>query len=83
MQLSINMSDELFLSINESKKNLAQLAKQKLAFELYKNHKISLSQGANFLDTDMYTFMQMLSKNGTPVIDNYDIEAELENLKDI
>lgn len=50
MQLAIEIPDELFLSINETKQNLVQLAKQKLALELYKNHKISISQGAKFLE---------------------------------
>jgi len=77
------MSDELFLSINETSENLVVMAKQKLAFELYKNHKISISQGASFLNTDIYSFMQMLSQSNIPVIDNYDIEAELANLKDL
>ena len=83
MQLAIDIPDELFLSINESKQNLIRIAKQKLAFELYKSHKISISQGAKFLDMDIYTFMKLLSKNQIPVIDDYDIKAELNALKGI
>jgi len=81
MQLAIEIPDELFLSINESKQNLVQLAKQKLALELYKSHKISISQGAKFLDMDIYSFMKLLNKNHIPAIDDYDIEAELEALR--
>ncbi len=83
MQLAIDIPDELFLSINESKQNLIQIAKQKLALELYENHKISISQGAIFLDMDIYSFMKFLSHHKIPVIDNYDIEAELNALKGI
>lgn len=83
MQLAIDIPDELFLSINESKQNLIQIAKQKLALELYKSHKISISQGAKFLDTDIYSFMKLLNKYQIPAIDDYDIEAELEALRGI
>ena len=81
MQLAIEIPDELFLSINESKQNLIQMAKQKLALELYKNHKISISQGAKFLEMDIYSFMKLLNKYQIPAIDDYDIEAELNALK--
>jgi len=83
MQLAIDIPDELFLSINESKQNLINMAKQKLALELYKNHKISISQGAKFLDQDIYSFMKLLSEHKIPAIDDYDIKAELEALKGI
>jgi predicted HTH domain antitoxin len=83
MQLAIDIPDELFLSVNESKQNLIQIIKQKLALELYENHKISISQGATFLDMDIYSFMKFLSNHKIPVIDDYDIEAELNALKGI
>ena len=83
MQLAIEIPDELFLSINESKQNLIEIAKQKLALELYKNHKISISQGAKFLDKDIYSFMKLLNKYQIPAIDDYDIKAELKALKGI
>jgi len=83
MQLAIEIPDDLFLSINESKNNLIQMAKQKLALELYKSHKISISQGAKFLEMDIYSFMKLLNQHQIPAIDNYDIEAELTNLKRI
>lgn len=83
MQLAIEIPDELFLSINESKQNLVELAKQKLTLELYKSHKISISQGAKFLEMDIYTFMKLLNHNHIPAIDDYDIEAELETLRGI
>ena len=81
MQLSIEIPDDLFLSINEDENSLASLAKQKLTLKLYKKHKISLSQGAELLDMDIYTFMQLLSKNKIPVIDDYDIEIKLQSFK--
>jgi predicted HTH domain antitoxin len=78
MKLAINIPDELFLSINETPQNLVNIAKQKLALELYKNHKISISQGAKFLDMDIYSFMKLLNEHQIPAIDDYDIEAELD-----
>jgi len=82
VQLYIDIPDELFLSINESKQNLIHIAKQKLILELYKNHKISISQGAKFLDVDIYSFIKLLSENQISTIDDYDIEAELDSIKD-
>lgn len=83
MQIAIDIPDELFLTINESKQNLIQIAKQKLALELYKSHKISVSQGARFLDMDIYSFMKLLSNHQIPAIDDYDIKAELDALRGI
>ena len=83
MQLAVDIPDELFLSINESKQNLIRIVKQKLALEFYKNHKISISQGAKFLDMNIYAFMKLLSEHQIPTIDDYDIKAELEALNEI
>ena len=57
--------------------NLVNIAKQKLTLELYKNHKISIGQGARFLEMDIYSFMKFLNKYQIPAIDDYDIQAEL------
>ena len=81
MQLAINIPDDLFLSINESSQNLVNIAKQKLTLELYKNHKISIAQGAKFLEMDIYAFMKLLNEHQIPAIDDYNIEAELKVLK--
>ena len=81
MQLAINIPDDLFLSINESSQNLVNIAKQKLILELYKSHKVSIGQGAKFLEMDIYSFMKLLNEHQIPAIDDYDIEAELESLK--
>jgi predicted HTH domain antitoxin len=59
------------------------MVKQKLALELYKSHKISISQSAKFLDMDIYSFMKLLNKYQIPAIDDYDIEAELDALRGI
>jgi predicted HTH domain antitoxin len=80
MQLAIDIPDELFFSINETPQNLVAMAKQKLAIELYKNQKISISQGAKFLGMDIYAFMKLLSEYEIPVIEDYDIESELGNI---
>jgi predicted HTH domain antitoxin len=80
MQLSINVPDDLFVNINETKQNLTNMLKQKLAIELYKNGKISVSQGAKLLEVDIYAFMKLLSDNEIVVIDDYDIECELRSI---
>jgi len=69
MQLAINIPDDLFFSINESSQNLVNIAKQKLTLELYKNHKISIAQGAKFLEMDIYAFMKLLNKHKIPAIE--------------
>jgi predicted HTH domain antitoxin len=80
MQLAIEIPDDIFLSINESKQNLVTIAKQKLALDLYKNHKISISQAAKFLGMDIYEFMKLLDSYKIPAIDDYDIVSELKEL---
>ena len=80
MQLEIDIPDELFDSINETQNSLSKLLKQKLAIELYKEDKISISQGANLLETDIYSFMKLLNEHKIPAIENYDIKAELKSL---
>jgi predicted HTH domain antitoxin len=42
---------------------------------------LALEQGAKFLEMDIYSFMKLLSNHKIPVIDDYDIEAELNTLK--
>jgi len=83
MQLTLNIPDELFLTINETQQSLMQQLKEELILKLYKNHKISISQGANYLDMDIYSFIKLLNTHKIPAIDDYDIEAELEAIKDI
>ena len=77
MNLAINIPDNIFFGINETEQSLTQLLKEKLALELYKSHQISLTQGAKMLSMDIYEFMSFVSKNGIPVIDDYDIEDEV------
>ncbi len=81
MQLSVEIPDDIFLTINESKDNLKKLIKQKLVLEMYAREKISASQGAKLLNTDIYSFMKFLSQNGISPIEDYDIKAELESLE--
>ena len=81
MQLSFEIPDDIFLGINESKENLKKIVKQKFVLELYTREKISTSQGAKLLNTDIYSFMKFLSQNGVSPIENYDIQAELDSLE--
>ncbi len=83
MNLAINIPDNICFGINETEQSLTQLLKEKLALELYKSHQISLTQGAKMLSMDIYEFMSFVSKNGIPVIDDYDIEDEVAFAKSI
>jgi predicted HTH domain antitoxin len=83
MQLTFNIPDNIFFGINETEQSLTQMLKEKLALELYKSHQISLSQGAKIVSMDIYEFMDLVSKNGIPVIDDYDIEDEVALAKSI
>ncbi len=77
MNIAIDIPDNIFFGINETEQSLSQMLKEKLALELYKSHQISLTQGAKIVSMDIYEFMQFVSKHEIPVIDDYDIEAEL------
>jgi len=59
------------------------MLKENLALELYKSHQISLSQGAKIVSMDIYEFMKFVSRHKIPVIEDYDIEAELANARTI
>ncbi len=81
MKLSINVPDNIFFGINQTERSLTQLLKEKLAFELYSSHQISLTQGAKIVSMDIYDFMSLLSKNGIEVISDYNIEEEVAKAK--
>jgi len=83
MNLAINIPDNIFFGINETEQSLTQLLKEKLALELYGSHQISLTQGAKMLAMDIYEFMNFVSKEGIPVIDDYDIADEVAEAKSI
>ena len=83
MNIAVNIPDNIFFGINETEQSLAQLLKEKLALELYKSHQISLSQGAKIVSMDIYEFMTFVSKNGIPVIEDYDIADEVATAKSI
>ena len=83
MQLSIDIPDNIFFGINETEQSLTLLLKQKLALELYKSHQISITQGAKLVSMDIYEFMKLLSQYKIPIIDDYDIEDEVENAKQL
>ena len=83
MNLAINIPDNIFYGINETEQSLTKLLKEKLALELYKSHQVSLTQGAKIVSMDIYEFMTFVSKNGIPVIDDYDIENEVNIAKSI
>ena len=81
MHLTIDVPDNIFFSINETEQSLTQLLKQKLAMELYKSHQVSLSQASSIATMDLYSFMELLSQNHIPVIDDYDIEEEISTAR--
>ena len=77
MNLAVNIPDNIFFGINETEQSLTQMLKEKLALELYKSNQISITQGAKILSIDIYEFINFVSKNGIPVIDDYNIEDEM------
>jgi len=81
MNLAIEIPDNIFFGINQSKQSLVQLLKEKLALELYDSHQISMTQGAKMLSMDIYDFMAFLSENNITIIDNYDILDEVSHAK--
>ena len=79
MTISIELPNDVIIDVDENKR-LSTLLKQNLALELYKNEKITLSQGAEILDIDIYNFIKLLSKHKIEVIKDYNIEQELESI---
>ena len=83
MNLAIEIPDNIFFGINQSKQSLVALLKEKLALELYASHQISITQGAKMLSMDIYEFMSFVSENNIPLINDYDILDEVSNVKRI
>ncbi len=83
MNLSINIPDNIFFSINETEQNLKKMLKEKLVLELYKSSKITLSQGAKMLSMNIYDFIDFLKENNISIIKDYDIEEELQSAREI
>jgi len=79
MNLIVEIPDDIFYDINETKQNLTKKLKEKLALELYKSGKITLTQAAKLSSNDVYDFVKLLKDNSIPLIDDYDIEDELKN----
>ncbi len=77
MQLAISIPDDVVYSSNENQDSLTSLARQKIALELYKKHKISISQAANLYGDDIYTFMKIAGQEGIECIDSRFLEDEI------
>lgn len=77
MVLSLDIPDEVVYSANETKESLIVLTKRKLALELYRYHKITLSQAALLCECPISEFMTLAGKENIDVIDNRFLEEEL------
>jgi predicted HTH domain antitoxin len=77
--ITIPVADELLVSMNMDKEELAFSMRREFAARMYQRGMMSLSQGMSLCGMDIYEFMSFLSNTGIPVIDYEpeDLEKEL------
>jgi predicted HTH domain antitoxin len=81
MQLVLNIPDEVVYGSNENAQSLVEMAKRKIALELFKYAKISPSQAAqaaSMRSADIYELMKLASKENIECLDTRFLDDELE-----
>jgi predicted HTH domain antitoxin len=75
--LAISIPKNLLEAANMDKNAMIKIIRYDLAFRLFREGKISLEQGAELCDMNIYEFLDILATAGIPAI-NYPAE-ELED----
>ncbi len=68
-QIRFTVSEDLLIALNENESELAQQMKLYTALQLFKEHKLTLGQAADFAEMTRYDFMQLCGKYDVAVID--------------
>ena len=81
--ININIPDQFFIILNENAEELSGQMKLYTALLLFKTHKLTLKQAANFADLTLMRFIDELGKHEIPVIDYNpeELQEELESFK--
>ncbi len=82
VELKLNVPEEIFYTLNESKEDFSLKIKFYTAMELFKEHKLSLGKASELADMNKIDFMFELGKYEVPIID-YDKDDFREELKRI
>lgn len=77
MQLVLNIPDEVVYSSNENEESLMDMAKKKIALELFKSGKISTSQAAQLGGVDVYEFMKLAASEKIECLDGKFLDEEI------
>lgn len=77
--LTIPIPENLLEAADMDKNAMIELIRHDLAGRLFREGKISLQQGAEFCDMNIYEFLDILAAAGIPVI-NYPAEELEEEL---
>ncbi|MFT4758347.1 MAG: putative HTH domain antitoxin [Paraglaciecola sp.] len=78
--INIDLPSDIFLTLNESEKELKQRIKFSLAIQLYIQRKITIGKAAQIAQMPRFDFETMLSDNHIP-ISTLELEDVLEDIK--
>lgn len=65
--VSINVPEEILLELHEDENGFTEYMKRMLAFDLYRNKKVSLGYCASVADMTKEEFVQYLGMNGVSI----------------
>ncbi len=79
--VSVNVPEEILLTLHEDRDDFADYMKKMLALDLYKNKKVSLGYCANVAEMTKEEFIQYLGMNGISVFSFASENEFMEELK--
>ena len=78
--LSIDLPSDILLTINESENELKNRIKISLAFQLYRQQKVTIGKASQIAGVSRFDFESLLSQNNIP-ISNLELEDILEDIQ--
>lgn len=78
--LSLNIPEEVLLTLHEDKNEFKIYAARTIALDLYKNKKVSLGYCANIAEMTKEDFIHFLGENGVSIFSFTDEEEFLEEI---
>ena len=78
VSVTIPIMESVLSALKMSEAEIAALMRRESAIKLYQDGTLTLKQGADLCDVDLYDFMEILSAANIPIIDYNPEELEAE-----